>query len=342
MFRLTGDPNTVLPRYTGPCGSRPESNNCLNPSIEAINEVVPDAAGIIQIAFPDMSVLNQPHGLLVSTALALPAICPKQIVDGTPDQNFCDSAISDDSVGHSISHGHHGHSSDHGTSSHGGTSSVVLHPAYPRCLRFYSNLPTEFTTARGTWYMNTFDEYNYVNCLATPGELSSQRRMFFSPFSEYNIAYFNEPDYLDNVNLQFVTNARTDTLEDALFGLVLDYRQINGLDNFTAVVLDFKNRRFVVQRKAAGLWLAPAGAANNLNIVRNKWYTIDVRVITSASPGRVDIVASCRDVIAPSTPSSGGVVQVLSMPGFGINTGRYGFISQASNTYFTHLIIDTV
>lgn len=346
VFRLTGDPNVVLPRYVGPCGVRPESNNCLKPSIEAINEVVPDDDGNIQIAFPDLSVLNLPHGLLLSTALSLPAICPTPIVDGNPDENFCESFISDDSVSHSLPSGGGGDGGGDGgggISSEPGSSSDVLTPGYPKCVRFYSNLTPPFTTQAGSWLMQNFDEFNYVRCAAYPDEFSTQRRMYTSPLNysiQQNIATFNDPEYLQNVNINLQTVVRTNTLEDANMGLVLDYRRIGGLDNFTAVYFDFKRKQLAIQRMAAGIWLTPVAAMTGLLLVRNHWYNLDVRIKSSTTPGRVDITASYNDLTSPPPGGGANVVQVLSMPGYGFNNGGYGFFSMACLTYFTHLYIN--
>jgi len=356
VFRLTGDPNVILPKYVGPCGVRPESDNCIKPPIQAINEVVPDADGNIQMSFPDMTVINLPHGLLLNTDLSLPAICPITPVTDEPDQNFCDSAISDDSISHSISHDDGG-PSDSGTSSPGGeSSSSVLVPTYPHCVRFYSNLPAPFTAKAGSWNLANFDEFNYVRCTAIPGELSSQRRMMFSPYSTYqNINVFNDPAYMENVNLEIQTVMRTNTLEDAKIGLVLDYRRVGELTNMTAVFLDFKTQQFTIQRMAAGLWLTPAVAVNLSGtgsefthvLSHNIWYNLKVQIRPSVAAGRVDIFASFFNANHPLSPPEivrpdiSATAQVLSMSGFGINTGQYGYFSQGSNTYFTHLYLNS-
>lgn len=347
VFRLTGDPNTVLPKYTGPCGARPESNNCLKPPIQAINEVTPNpTTGDIQIAFPDMSVLNMPHGLLVSTSLALPAICPVQPATGEPDQNFCDSAISDDSVPHSVGGGGGGGDGGHGHSSTGGgTSSVVLHPTYPKCVRFYSDRPTQFTVIHGSWLMQDYGTYSQVRCANTEGELNTRRRLLMvarNSIIPASLTYFNDDQYMTNVNveMQTVVYGGSTYYDDMKMGFVLDYRQVGGLDYFTAVFLNFGTKKLIVQRMAGGVWQTPAAILDVPNLTPTRYYGLDVQVRTNDVAGRVDIRAAVTDFFTPETIYTGGVVQVLNMPGYGIDSGRFGFFGYDINGYFSHFYLN--
>ena len=52
IIRLSNDvEQSVLSKYIGPCGGRPESNSCLKPAIESINSVKPDCDGNIKLSF---------------------------------------------------------------------------------------------------------------------------------------------------------------------------------------------------------------------------------------------------------------------------------------------------
>jgi hypothetical protein len=356
VFSLSGDPNVTLAKYVGPCGSRPESGNCIKPPITAINEVIPDANGNIQIVFPDMSVLSQPHALLISTSLSLPGICPIIPVSGRPDTNYCDSAVSDDSVGVSVDLTQESHGAV-GFSSQTAESSVVYNPQYPFCVRFYSNIATPFRAIRGDWRLEDYSDFNYVVCPAVPGEFSTQRRVYVPqlfPSLAYDISLLNDPDYPLNTGVRIHTTGITDTLTQARFGFVLDYRVIGGLDNFTAVFLDIKHQQFTIQRMAGGVWQPPAALAElggvageaTAAVSHGIWYDLQVTITPSAAAGRVDISAMLANANSPTTPPEivkpavNVAVQVLNLSGFGINSGSIGFLSMTSFTRFTHFFMN--
>ena len=72
-----------LREYIGPCGNRPESENCVDAGIETINEIVPDEFGNINIVFQDMivgpygeSCSSGAAGVTIDQELGLADVCP--------------------------------------------------------------------------------------------------------------------------------------------------------------------------------------------------------------------------------------------------------------------------
>lgn len=72
----------ILSSYIGPCGTRPESNNCDRLGIERINGVAPDCDGNIEIAFPGMTVgpyascgINDDAGVTLEQDTGIDEVC---------------------------------------------------------------------------------------------------------------------------------------------------------------------------------------------------------------------------------------------------------------------------
>lgn len=84
-FRLAASTTlrTPLRDYTGPCASRPESENCIDAGIEKINEISPDENGNINIIFQDLiagpygsSCNSEAAGITIDQELGLADVCP--------------------------------------------------------------------------------------------------------------------------------------------------------------------------------------------------------------------------------------------------------------------------
>lgn len=81
---------SILQRYYGPCGGRPESRTCEGPPpIEVINSVEPDCCGNITVEFrgcADISVVeNEPCGVIIDCGFGLGESCvsPDRLPDST-------------------------------------------------------------------------------------------------------------------------------------------------------------------------------------------------------------------------------------------------------------------
>jgi hypothetical protein len=108
-FRLAS-PTTIknpLSEYIGPCGARPESENCILPGIEKINEIVPDANNNINIIFQDLvagpygsSCSSEAAGVTIDQELGLADVCPDNSYgrfSGSAQCELSDYSVSEES-----------------------------------------------------------------------------------------------------------------------------------------------------------------------------------------------------------------------------------------------------
>lgn len=95
VIRLKSKPEffedqNLLEKYAGPCGARPESNNCGQPSpIEFVNSIVPDCCGNITLEFRGCAdvrfIQNEPCSVAVGCNFGLSEACitPDRLPDET-------------------------------------------------------------------------------------------------------------------------------------------------------------------------------------------------------------------------------------------------------------------
>lgn len=71
--------SNVLETFAGPCGKRPESDNCARPPLETINGIQPNCSGQIDIRLSGdlrpYPVLDSTSGVVLATAVGLDATC---------------------------------------------------------------------------------------------------------------------------------------------------------------------------------------------------------------------------------------------------------------------------
>ena len=69
----------VFQYYIGPCGGRPESQNCDGTPVESINDVKPDCDGNIQISFFGVKPSEAENGIVLDYNLGLSESCDKRL-----------------------------------------------------------------------------------------------------------------------------------------------------------------------------------------------------------------------------------------------------------------------
>lgn len=340
VIRLTGDLNIVLPKYIGPCGTRPESNTCSKPALEGINEVDPDDDGNIIIAFPDMSVTNVTNGLLVSTSLALPDICPDKLTDSAADTDFCGSELSE--VSESDSPPETSESSEPGASE----SSTVLEACeYPICKKFFTTdglASDQMDIVSGSWTLGVFpagqlpqmcDDGTLFNVLIQRMlvNLSGRPALALLPFDACPRAA--SVTYRTNVT-GFSTVGRA--------GLVLDCVFRNGLPYYNALVLDSKTQQVALQRFQGTYWTPPIVYATGMHIGPGDWYTLSVTVtIPPSTPNRVDIAVTVRRLTGSPLVSQ-VYFQTLGYSGFSLTDCRHGLVAETGGAaFFSHIGVTT-
>lgn len=116
VIRLVGPTSARNPSadYIGPCGKRPESQNCDREGIQTINGVAPDCNGNIEIEFRGMSFATYggcSEGGTLDQSLGIEDVCTDQGPDRFQGQDQCDPT-SDSSVSDSEGDTGGGDSSD--------------------------------------------------------------------------------------------------------------------------------------------------------------------------------------------------------------------------------------
>lgn len=99
VIRLTDVPGrNVLAEYIGPCGHRPESNNCDKQGIQTINEAVPDCDGNITIVFEGMQSApfeDDGNGVTLDQVVGIDDVCAAQALIHVTPQDTCGDTGSD-------------------------------------------------------------------------------------------------------------------------------------------------------------------------------------------------------------------------------------------------------
>lgn len=97
IIRLNSTNSAInaLKAYTGPCAGRPESNTCGMPVVEALNSVLPDCNGNINIVFQDTHGCTYvghdvDGGMVVDFCLDLDLICEQLLSDNYRDRDLCE------------------------------------------------------------------------------------------------------------------------------------------------------------------------------------------------------------------------------------------------------------
>jgi len=86
--------------YTGPCGSRPESNTCEQPGIQSINGIIPDCNGNIDIDFKALTAVGyhecggQFAGVTLDQPLTLADVCPVRKPVRFNGKDYCNGGAS--------------------------------------------------------------------------------------------------------------------------------------------------------------------------------------------------------------------------------------------------------
>lgn len=340
VLRLTGALNTVLPKYTGPCGGRPESGTCSKPALEGINEVNPDDDGNIILNFDGMTVSAIPHGVLVGVDLSLPGLCPETIVDDQPDEDYCFSEISE--ISDSDSDGSESPSESPGESSDGGESSEIVSPHYPKCYRFYSSVAAPFITPPGFTSYIRFPFPTGLRSFLCDDGFSYPEELWEALFTggggSLRMSLVSDSPYDENVGIK-ISGSFQLASAGTHCGLVLDYRKIGSNSYYTTVSIEAETGQFVLRPFTGVTWGAASATVNGLPFAAGQWWLIEATIrINASNPTRVDILGALT-LLGGSTKAS---FQVLGYAGYAINNGLFGFYSYRAPSYAGHLRLDDV
>ncbi len=101
VIRLTDVPGrNVLSEYIGPCGHRPESNNCDKEAIQSINEAIPDCNGNLTITFVGLQTApytGDGPGVTLDQGVGLDDVCTARALTTATGHDVC--GASNSSVG---------------------------------------------------------------------------------------------------------------------------------------------------------------------------------------------------------------------------------------------------
>ncbi len=94
LIDATADRNP-LAEYIGPCGKRPESQNCDRTGIQTINGVTPDCDGNLEIEFRNLTAANYAicgattAGIAIDQELGLSDVCPSRTPNRFQGDDYC-------------------------------------------------------------------------------------------------------------------------------------------------------------------------------------------------------------------------------------------------------------
>ena len=94
------DDNSLLEQYAGPCGIRPESENCARVGVETINNIPPDCYGNFDIEFQGIVTGNFDYcgsslaGIVLNQSLGLEDVCTDKTPTRFQGQDSCEASSS--------------------------------------------------------------------------------------------------------------------------------------------------------------------------------------------------------------------------------------------------------
>ena len=358
----------VLAKYIGPCGARPESDNCGAPAIEAINGAIPDCNGNIDIKFCHLTTASLTdcngsasagvHGVVLDLGVGMSDVCAENLrPDRFHGRDQCQPSSSSSLSSLSLS----SYSLSSLSSSSSSAGSVAPPPSILPYLQTFDvgGYPADFYVKDGNWTIGELDSPLEPDSAAgvplltvlSSGSLSSGE--WPPDMVEFNnppdISYFASDISRRNVSICDLLwdNGVGKTIStDVWFasnpegngGIVLNWQHVpagpaQAFDTYFYASLDRKENALRLQYFNGNVWQELGRATLAATISKYSWYRLKATT-QQVSPVAVAISLQASGVSNPAWPVTTLVVSTNQfLPGAG-KPGLGTVRSDAAFSYF--------
>lgn len=360
----------VFDIYKGPCGKRPESENCDKPGVEFLNSVAPDCNGNIQIVFSgDTEVTpydGSSEGLILDHPLGLIDACTRD--DRLPDRNGRLPNEYDDNCTSEFE----GQESDVDDNTAGEdppyydvpdtSSEIVDCPDMPHTETFDDGEAEGFRVLYGQFGFVSGDSpaqpenptpgmpYVYRFVRSGSSVSSSSLSSFFPEDTSYAAQAVNRR----NVSI-WDTCAHADTMDKRVrvdlammeggpktnAGIILNYHTVGTLsqhDEYMVAEVDQPSDSLRL-RLWTGTTFLTLGSIPGLGLLAEDWYRIEVEVTPGADPlTQTRIKVTLNGITDPGITASFTATTLRYLPA----DGRFGLTSDQSLAKFSYFYLEAM
>lgn len=314
----------TLAAYVGPCGNRPESNNCDTPGIQTINGVGPDCDGNLEISFEGM--LAGPYqncgtaqaGVTLDQDIGLADICPNRSTQHFIGDDYCHpTELSSMSL--STGGGDNGDGDGNLVSESLGSINCTELPFIDD---FDESLSSSWVLIQGSYQLVPADSPEEF--LEAGNSFGIQQALRLSNTAVRNIMLWRDCGTGDAGNKRVTTQLQLLTggpQQNA--GVVMNYRLVNPLSDpkiryFLAQLNQTTNRIELLSFNGATATVENS-VTPALPLVLNNWYEVITEVTDNVSGKRIQV--DVRDITNPDWPVVS--FQIVTNR-WGSSTGHYG------------------
>ena len=322
----------VLSRYIGPCGTRPESRNCLKAAIEAINEVAPDCDGNIEIDFIDMTAApydscgSEGAGVVLDQTAGLDEVCAAQGAERFLGTDQCESAssLSSESLGSESA-------SSAGIAPPGPAVSSESCAPLPYVETFDDGVADDFSIKKGTFGFTAID---------TPGESEGglpDMSYTATAGSQRNVSVLDNCIISETTDKRITTHlALTNTETEQNGGLALNYHLVGLNYEYYVAEINKNLNRVRLLRFNGAVFIEEHSVTPPSVFVLGHWYKIEVEVTL---PGTPTIEVTVRGI---SNPSWGSVNFSILANNYSPDDGLFGVATNRAYTHFGFLQLEQI
>lgn len=294
-----------LADYIGPCGVRPESDNCDRQGVQTLNGIAPDCNGNIEIEFRGMLAANYPScgaeaaGVVIEQDLGIDDVCPSRVPTRFDGVDYCGyaSSVSLGSLG-SESYGSYSLGSVGGSSN--SSASVVACSELPFYECFAGSIHDAWMLQRGSYQFVEAARPDESLCLPESTQVLQLRDT-----AQRNILTWDDCGMGLSIRKRVVAYVQlTDVGAQQNAGVVLNYHLVDPLTNprikyFLVQINRNANRVELLSYNGSNLitenFVTPA-----LPFELTDWYAIQATVSLAAGGVRISVLV--QNITTPSWP----------------------------------------
>jgi len=339
-----------LSRYIGPCGTRPESENCNKVAVQGINTVGPDCDGNIDLEFRGVRstpLEDNGPGVVLDHNLDLAEVCAAGKPEETVYQDLCESETSS---GSSDAPSSGGPTPPDASSSLSSEAELCVDLPY---LETFDDQATPMETIRGTFVFEEEDSPDEPfepigSSLASLSASASSEVAFGESWSL--VAIDGSRDNLcllphcSDGNVERLVSAEMQLTRERVAcngGLILNYHETGDPDDrhieYFLVLLDVTNVRFSIIRFNGQRYIIEQSVTvlpSDLNL----WLHVEAEIAPGPDPEtQTTITASIRTV---GTPPELAATLTLTTNRYLPADGRFGVATREAKTRFSYFAIE--
>lgn len=336
IIRLKNDTTStrnVLADYIGPCGARPESENCSRPGVQTLNGVSPDCDGNIEIEFEGLSAAVYTNcgtagaGIAVESDLGIADVCPVQQTNPTQfaGDDACFFPSPHDSESFSITPPSE-------------SDSIFVPPPDPEICEelpfvecFDHGMHPSWLIAMGLYHFVDSDDDSTpcpttLPCIDLYGELISgssdcvvhKKAVALTDESRRTLLIWNDCGSRMSLGKRVTSRLKMRNGDNQNMGVVLNYRIDDPdkypKDRYHLVDLNRNLSRFELRYYNGVTLLTENTLTLDVPYILDDWYEVQVTIQTTLTPGVIRIVATVRNITTPSWPAAS----------FSVTTNKWG------------------